>query len=75
MKQYNEARRWVSLLYDLDRLHLGEEEMWLGKIAYEEGNLNIATKWFQVAFQKSEGRLFLGRDSEKYYKFYLQSLK
>lgn len=67
----NEWKDHIALA-DPERADSGEREMWLGKIAYINNNLQEAKNYFQIADKKSHGRCF-GAADIKYKEFMLDN--
>ena len=67
-KRFELVNKWISLMFisDLERLDDGEREFIAGKLAYEQGNLEIAKELFVISNIKCEGSLFEGKDVKKY---------
>lgn len=64
LKKFDDAWKWalMSLKYNEIRNKMGEGEFLIGKVAFEKNDLDNAKKYFQVAYEKSEGRAFEGED-------------
>ncbi|MHC1686053.1 MAG: hypothetical protein AB6733_24515 [Clostridiaceae bacterium] len=67
-KEFDLANQWISLIFvaDLERADGGHREFIAGKVAFEQGNLEIAKELFLIANVKSEGRFFAGKEVKKY---------
>lgn len=68
LKKFDTANKYIGLLIiaGLNRNDGGQKEFIAGKLAYEQGELDIAKELFYVAQSKSNGRLFKGKENEKY---------
>ncbi len=64
LKDLNEAWFWANRAPDFKekRQDRGEVEFLIGKVAYEDGNLELALNQFREAKRKSKGRIFVGED-------------
>jgi hypothetical protein len=60
------ANQWADkiLKCDLERQDDGDREMWMGKVLYESGKIDEAKNYFEIAFNKSEGRCFVDDDAK-----------
>lgn len=68
LKKFDVANKYISLLIvaGLNRADGGEKEFIAGKLAYEQGELDIAKELFYVSQLKCKGRLFKGKENKKY---------
>jgi hypothetical protein len=64
LRDMNEAWLWANRAPDFKRKRqdLGEVEFLIGKVAYEDGKLDIAIEQFREAKRKSRGRIFINED-------------
>jgi len=64
LNRLDDAWAWASHgpQFNETRKDIGESEFLLGKVAYERGDLVTAKANFQVAKEKSKGRIFQGED-------------
>jgi hypothetical protein len=71
---YVEAKKWSEILYSCDpeRIDSGDRDFIAGTIAHAMKDTNEAFRFFKLAFEKSEGRIFEGEDP-KYKKFFEQN--
>ncbi|MCB2355764.1 hypothetical protein [Clostridium estertheticum] len=67
-KEFELANKWISLIFvsALIRVDDGDREFIAGKLAYEQGDLDVAKELFIIANIKSEGHLFKGKDGKTY---------
>lgn len=67
-KKFELANKWISLIFisDLVRVDDGDREFIAGRLAYEQGELEVAKELFIIANIKSEGELFKGKENKKY---------
>lgn len=67
-RKFELANKWISLIFvsDLIRVDDGDREFIAGKLAYEQGELDVAKELFIIANIKSEGDLFKGKEKKKY---------
>jgi hypothetical protein len=74
-RQFEIARHWsvINCACDPERLDDGEKEFLAAIVEFEAGEFEAAFKIFQVAFLKSEGSCFFGKDSK--YKAFFKSNK
>lgn len=70
--EFELAHKWAEIYLKCDEKHrnFGDAEFYLGKMAYEEEELDKARKYFEIADKKSGGRVWPGEDEPKYYKFF-----
>jgi len=75
IKDIDIMNQWVDKIFyaDPERPDIGEREMWAGKVAYENGDMDNALEYFKVANKKSTGRCF-GIKDEKYKKYLKKNL-
>lgn len=66
IKDFSRAKDWSEKIFltGFMRIDTGEKEFIAGKVAYELGELDIATEFFLIASKKSEGRCFEDEDSK-----------
>ena len=64
LRDFNEAWLWANRAPDFKekRQDIGEVEFLIGKVAYEDGKLDLALEQFKEAKRKSRGRAFTGED-------------
>lgn len=67
-KEFELANKWISLIFvsDLVRVDDGDRELIAGRLAYEQGELDVAKELFTIANVKSEGRILKGKDRKEY---------
>ena len=72
LEDQEKAKSWGVIIQECDpeRGDFGEKEFILGKIFFESGEVLSAEKLFNIAFDKSGGRIFTGEDSK-----YLESIR
>ena len=65
LRELDVANEWVDKIFlcDPERPDTGEREMWAGKVAYVSGKIEKAKKYFDIAYQKSSGRNFVGENA------------
>lgn len=70
-KKFDLANKYISLLFvtGLKRVDDGKREFIAGKLAYEQGEMELAKQLFYIADAKSEGALFRGKENKKYKEF------
>lgn len=64
LKDFSEAWTWANRAPDFKqkRQDRGEVEFLVGKVAFEDGKLDLALEQFREANRKSRGRIFLDQD-------------
>lgn len=67
-KKFELANQWISLIFvsALERVDDGHREFIAGRLAFEQGNLEIAKELFIIANIKSEGVVFRRKERKKY---------
>jgi len=67
---YNDAMKWAKETLDGPEFALeeGYSQLLVGKVAYESGDMETATKYLTIADKKSNGKIFVD-DDMKYLKF------
>ncbi len=75
LKDFCNAKEWSMKIFECDRKRadIGEREFLVGKVNYELGDFEQAKKYFEVASQKSNGRIFSERDGQ-YLKFFKKGI-
>lgn len=60
LRQLDEALKWSDILLNCDneRIDSGEREFYAGKVCFEAKDTDNAKKYFTIANEKSEGRVF-----------------
>ena len=76
LSDYEKATKWadIILICAPQRCGYGEREQIVGATAYESGDMKKALEYFKIANEKSDGRIFNGRDP-KYLKFFSENNK
>lgn len=67
-KKFEIANKYISLLFasGLKRADYGTKEFIAGKLAYEQGEFELAKQLFYVSNMKCDGELFKGKENKKY---------
>jgi tetratricopeptide (TPR) repeat protein len=74
-KKYDQAKKWAQEVFKCEpEPGDGTPYLFLGKIHYEEGELDEARKYFEKAHEVSGRRVFQGEDP-KYFKFLKEKRK
>lgn len=70
-KKFDLANKYISLLFvtGLKRVDDGTREFIAGKLAYEQGEMEVAKQLFYITDTKSDGYLFRGKENKKYKDF------
>lgn len=68
-KQFEFANKYIGFLFiaDLERCDSGDREYLAGKLAFEQGEVELAKELFQRSYEKEpSGMFFKGKENEKY---------
>ncbi len=68
-KQFELANKYIGFLFiaDLERCDIGDREYLAGKLAFEQGEIELAKQLFRRAYEKEpSGMCFKGKENEKY---------
>lgn len=68
-KQFALANKYIGFLFisDLERADAGDREYLAGKLAYEQGEIELAKELFLRSYEKEpSGMYFKGKENEKY---------
>jgi tetratricopeptide (TPR) repeat protein len=62
LRNFEEAKKWINLapMFTEIRHDGGEVEFLSGKVYFEFGHFHKAKEYFELAYEKSEGRMFDG---------------
>lgn len=68
-KQFELANKYIGFLFiaDLERCDVGDREYLAGKLAFEQGEIELAKQLFRRSYEKEpSGMCFKGKENEKY---------